>query len=92
MKKIVLLAGSIVTAFVLAGCNQDNTGEGGTSDQYGTSSGSSSNYDYNAGQSSSTNSYNNTQNSQGAATSPGGQSSGNDAGRTNAYNTGTGVR
>ena len=37
MKKVILILGA-AAALVLAGCNQ-----GGTSDQYGTSSGTSSN-------------------------------------------------
>ena len=60
MKKLIALAGA---ALVLVGCNQ-----GGTGDDYGTSSGSSTNYSRHSTYEANTN--------QGAATSPGGTQSG----------------
>ena len=78
MKKLIVLAGAVLTAFVVAGCNQEN--QGGTSDQYGTGTGSESNY----------NQYSQT-NNMGGATSPGGMDTNNATGGTN-NNVGAGTR
>jgi len=80
MKKILLIAGT-AAALILTGCNQ-----GGTSDQYGTSSGTASNGVQNGTSGSSTHSGANGAN---GANSTGEARSGN-TGNSGASSTGTG--
>lgn len=45
MKKIILVL-SAVASLVVAGCNQSETNQGGTSDQYNTNAGAAHSHNY----------------------------------------------